>query len=91
MGRSAWLASVALLGLQIIAAGVLVPSAFLPAWVSNLGDVLPLSQSIKASQVFLTGGTFSAGLGSLFWLAMTAVLGILLVTIAVARGRRVRG
>lgn len=91
VGRSAWLASVALLGLQIIAAGVLVPSAFLPAWVSNLGDVLPLSQSIKASQVFLTGGTFSAGLGSLFWLAMTAVLGILLVTIAVARGRRVRG
>lgn len=87
-GRSAWLASIALLGLQIIAAGVLVPVAFLPDWVSGLGTVLPLSQSIEAAQVFLTGGQFSSGLGSLFWLGLTAVIGVMLLVIVVSRGRK---
>jgi putative membrane protein len=86
-GRSAWLASIALLGLQIVAAGVLVPSPYLPKWVSGLGDVLPLSQSIQASQVFLTGGTFSVGLDALFWLVLTAVIGIVMLVISVSRGR----
>lgn len=88
VGRSAWLISIALMGLQIVAAGVLVPTSFLPKWVSSLGEVLPLSQSIQASQVFLTGGTFSVGSGALFWLVLTAVLGICLLTVAVNRGRR---
>lgn len=87
-GRSAWLASIALLGLQIIAAGVLVPIAFLPDWVASLGAILPLSQSIEAAQVFLTGGQFGSGLGSLFWLALTAVIGVLLLVVVVSRGRK---
>lgn len=89
-GRSAWLASIALFGLQVVAAGVLVPSQYLPSWMSSLGAILPLSQSIQASQAFLNGGSVSVGAGALFSLVLTAALGFLLLAINVAQHRKIR-
>lgn len=87
-GKSAWLASIALLGLQVIAAGVILPAHYLPDWVQSIGAVLPLSQAISASQILITGGTFTVGVMSVFWLVLTAIIGITLISVGVFKGRR---
>lgn len=89
-GRFAWLISLALLSAQVLAAGVVLPNAFVPDWVSSLGRILPLSESIMAMQEVITGGQRHHVLGSILWILASAVVGIVLSLIAVARGRRVR-
>lgn len=88
-GSFAWVVSIALLALQVLAAGVVLPSLFVPDWVLGLGHVLPLSQAIIGAQETITGGSLSSISTSMAWLLVAGVLGILLTLGAVARGRRV--
>lgn len=88
-GRFAWLISLALLALQILAAGVVLPALFVPDWVLTLGSVLPLSQAISGAQEVITGGSLANVTASILWLIVTGVLGLVLTLFAVARGRRI--
>jgi putative membrane protein len=88
-GSFAWVVSVALLALQVLAAGVILPSIFVPDWVLGLGHVLPLSQAIMGAQEAITGGSLAGIANSVVWLLVASVIGILLTLGAVARGRKV--
>jgi len=89
-GRFAWLISLALLSAQILAAGVVLPSQFVPGWVSEFGRILPLTESIIAMQEVITGGQRHHVTASILWILLSAVVGVILSLIAVARGRRVQ-
>lgn len=89
-GRFAWLISLALMSVQILAAAVVLPAVFVPSWVVTLGHSLPLSESIKAMQEIITGGQRAHVTGALIWLALWAVIGLCMSLAAVARGRRMR-
>lgn len=89
-GRFAWLISLALLSAQIFAAGVVLPMEFVAQWMLDLGKVLPLSESIIAMQEVITGGQQRHVTAAILWILGSAVVGIILSLIAVARGRRVR-
>lgn len=89
-GRFAWLISLALLSAQIFAAGVVLPTEFVARWMLDLGKVLPLSESIIAMQEVITGGQQRHVTAAILWILGSAVVGIILSLIAVARGRRVR-
>lgn len=89
LGRAAWALSLGFLGLQIIAAGVIVPPSFLPDWVSASGDVLPLSQTILAFQRLLTGGQLTDVTSSIITVTLTAALGLVVCVVAHMRLRRV--
>lgn len=89
-GRFAWLISLALMSVQILAAAVVLPAVFVPQWVLTLGGVLPLSEAIRATQEVVTGGQRHHILGAIIWIAVWGVIGIVLTLIAVARGRRMR-
>lgn len=89
-GRFAWLISLALLSAQIFAAGVVLPMEFVAQWMLDLGKVLPLSESIIAMQEVVTGGQQRHVTAAILWILGSAVVGIILSLIAVARGRRVR-
>lgn len=89
-GAFAWVISVALLTVQILAAGVVLPSVFVPDWITTLGQVLPLSQAIIAAQESITGGSVSAVVGNAGWLVVAAAVGLLLTVATVARGRNLQ-
>lgn len=90
LGRFAWLVSVALLSLQIVASGVVLPRGYLPDWVNTAGNVLPLAQSIRGAQELISAGSLSQALGCAVWLLVSAVIGVALSAIGVARGRNLR-
>lgn len=89
-GRFAWLLSIALLGLQVVAAGVVIPSFYLPGWAHTAGAILPLSQSIEGAQELITGGSMTHAAGTVVWLIASAFLGLILLAIAVMRGRKLK-
>lgn len=89
-GKFAWLISIALMSVQILAAGVVLPSAFVPDWVTTLGKTLPLSESIIAMQEVITGGQRQHVTAAIAWILVSAVVGVILSLVAVARGRKVR-
>lgn len=90
MGRFAWLVSVALLSLQIVASGVLLPRGYLPEWVNTAGNVLPLSQSIQGAQELISAGSLTQAVGCAVWLVIAVIVGVALSAIGVARGRNLR-
>ena len=90
VGRFSWLISVALLSLQIVAAGVILPSGYLPDWVVTAGSVLPLSQSIQGAQELISAGSVTQALSCGVWLGVTIIIGVVLSAAGVARGRHVR-
>lgn len=89
-GKFAWLISIALMSVQILAAGVILPAAFVPDWVTSLGRIMPLSESIIAMQEVITGGQRHHVTAAIAWILVSAVVGVVLSLIAVARGRRVQ-
>ena len=89
-GRFAWLVSIALLSLQIVASGVILPTSYLPETVQTLGGILPLSQAIRGSQELITGGSITSASASVAWLIGAGLVGLLLTTIAVAKERNIR-
>jgi putative membrane protein len=86
--RATWLLSIALLGLQIISAGVILPLSTAPAFIQTLGEVMPLSIAMRGCQSLITGGTVGA-LASVVGVGLSGLLGLILLAIAVNRGRRI--
>jgi putative membrane protein len=89
-GRFGWLISLALLAVQVLAAAVVMPSIFVAEWITELGKLLPLSQAIIGMQEVITGGQVHHLASTFIWLTVSAIVGLLLTLIAVARGRKVR-
>lgn len=88
MGRFAWLISIALMSVQILAAGVILPPEFVPGWVKSFGHLLPLSESMIAMQEVITGGQRQHIIAAVLWILVSAAIGVILSLIAVTRGRR---
>ena len=89
-GKYAWLISVGLLSLQVAAAGVLLPLSYAAKPLQSLGDILPLSVSIRAAQELMDGGTLSHGIAATVVVAIGGLTGLVLLAIAVSRGRLLR-
>jgi len=83
--RAGLIVSIALLGLQVAAAGTLSPQALTPAAAGPLA-LLPLSIALQGTQD-LVGGTGSGVLVSAIGLAIWAVLGMIGTVVAVRRAR----
>lgn len=90
LGRYAWLVSLALLSVQLVAAGVVFPAVLASPAVQQLGDVLPLSQAISGAQALIAGGSVDVAVSAVVALGFTALLGLVLTMVAVSRARMAR-
>jgi len=86
--RATWLISIALLTLQIVAAGVILPLSWAPGILQFFGNVLPVSIAMRGSQALITGDSVNA-LGSILGVAASGVFGLIFLAIAISRGRNV--
>jgi putative membrane protein len=86
--RATWLLSIAFLGLQIVSAGVVLPLSTAPGFIRTLGEVMPLSIAMRGAQSLMSGGGTGA-LAAVLGVAVSGVIGVILLAIAVQRGRRI--
>ena len=85
--RATGVISIGLLTLQVVAAGVILPLSWSPGILNFLGSVLPLSVAMRGAQTLMVGST-SGALVSIIGVGISGLVGLLLLAIAVSRGRR---
>ncbi|WP_308467019.1 YhgE/Pip family protein [Rathayibacter soli] len=86
-GRAGRMLSLAFISLQVVAAGVLVPAAFSPSWLSAVSGVMPLTAAVQGMQALLMGQNVQAAIGTIVMLIAAAAIGVALTGIAVSRAR----
>ncbi|MEY4039767.1 MAG: hypothetical protein RLZZ52_635 [Actinomycetota bacterium] len=84
--RATWVISIGLLTLQVVASGVILPLSWSPAFIQFLGNVLPLSVAMRGAQSLITGSSVDA-LGSIVAVAVSGLVGLVFLAIAISRGR----
>ena len=85
--RATGIISIGLLTVQVVAAGVILPLSWSPGILNFLGSVLPLSMAMRGAQTLMVGST-SEALGTILGVAFSGLIGLVLLAIAVSRGRR---
>ena len=82
------LLAIAFHGLQIVSAGVVLPLSTAPGFIRTLGEVMHLSIAMRGAQSLISGGSTGA-LAAVLGVAVSGLIGLILLAIAVQRGRRI--